>query len=106
MKWDAEHGIWSLLDSRVLKIRGTTPRNADCWSIDVDFPGPDVEFGLDVDLRSRYVRFSYWPQDRYHEFVLGKHNAHRKFPFANYCACARQDWSYRETWLQKIRGPR
>lgn len=106
MKWDPEFGIWYLLDSAFLTIHGTTPRNADSWTIDVDFHGHDFVFIVHVDHHLRDAGLIWWHGEKYREFVLGKHNAHRKFPFANYCACARQDWSYRKFWLQKIRGPR
>lgn len=37
MRWtNRELGIWELCRTRVLAIRGTTPRNAGVWTLDVD----------------------------------------------------------------------
>lgn len=42
--WDSELGIWTLLKTKVLWIHGTTPRNADVWSLDIDTPRYSVWF--------------------------------------------------------------
>jgi hypothetical protein len=37
MRWtNRELGIWELCRTRVLWIKGTTPRNADIWTVDVN----------------------------------------------------------------------
>lgn len=52
MKWDSEHGIWSLWNTRWFGIHGTTFRNAGYFNLTMDIGdfSFDVFFGTHVGV--------------------------------------------------------
>jgi hypothetical protein len=88
MRWDRELGIWYLIEDHWLKIHGTTPRNADAWTLSVDFG--ECVFEIGIDVRDWYADFMVWPRRKPYILTIGKHRMHRKYAFAYYCPCTCQ----------------
>lgn len=57
MKWDPDLGIWQLFDTPWLTIGGTTPTNADRWTINFDFNRLDHNLGFALEP---WPSVSYW----------------------------------------------
>lgn len=85
MRRDRELGIWYLVEDHWFQLHGTTPRNADCWEVTVDFG--ECILSASIDVRDWYVQFMVWPHRKPYILTLGKHRMHRKFAFAYTCPC-------------------
>jgi hypothetical protein len=89
VKWNRDIGTWSLLESGWVAVRGATPLNADCWSVDAEIG----EYGISISVERSllYASLTFWYEDGARTFYLGEHRMHRKFAFAYFCSCTCQN---------------
>lgn len=86
MKRNPELGTWSLIDRKHFKIDGTTPTNADQWTLTVEIGDLLVTIGTDLPIW--YVYLLVWPGEKVYELGFGKHRHHAKYPMFNLnCSC-------------------
>lgn len=86
MKWNPDLGTWSLVDRKHFKIDGTTPTNADQWSLTVEVGELLVSVGFDFKIW--YVHLVVWAGKKVREVQFGKHRNHAKYPMFNLnCPC-------------------
>lgn len=75
--WDSQLGIWTLCSARAIGISGTTPRNADCWTLSLSLfkwdlwlsYGPDShylwrEISGKPPREGRHFSVMFWNGDR------------------------------------------
>lgn len=65
MKWDSEHGIWSLVDSKLITVHGTTFRNADYLTLNIDLN--IIDYGIEL-FWGPHKGIHLWPPDGIHTF--------------------------------------
>jgi hypothetical protein len=65
--WDGEYGIWTLIRTKWFSIHGTTPRNADVWSLDIDLGKYSLCFSTGV-----HASVEFWSGDTLHQFQRNK----------------------------------
>lgn len=58
--WDADLGIWYLIRTKWLTIHGTTPRNADVWTLSIEVGQRDLEF-----VTGPHARITMWRGNRW-----------------------------------------
>lgn len=53
--WDSDLGIWNLVQTRWVSVHGTTPRNADVWTLALTFGKRELEF-----VTGPHARITMW----------------------------------------------
>ena len=58
--WDSDLGIWNLVQTRWLSVHGTTPRNADVWTLAINIGPRELEFVTGPHARVTMWRGNSW----------------------------------------------
>lgn len=65
--WDSDYGIWTLIHTKWFSIHGTTPRNADVWSLDIDLG----KYSLCLST-GPHASIEFWSGDNLHQLRRNK----------------------------------
>lgn len=63
MKWDSEYGIWFLVDNKLITVHGTTFRNSDYMTLNIDLN--PIDYGIEL-FWGAHKGIHLWPPDGIH----------------------------------------